>query len=307
MNNKTLLIIFGVLIGIYVLSKVMSGNKERTFNADILTFDTSVVDRIEVDLLEGEDYVLENIEGNWIARKPGVEVQTLPGSVNNLLAQAASLKVLRIATKSKDKWPNYEIEEGKAKAKISFKSAGKNLQSLVLGGFRFNQQARSAKSFVRKADEDEVYVIDGFASMSLGQSFDSFRDKKLLKLDREEITGVDIQTPNTFMSISRSMAGWIDENGVVLDSTKVANYFNKLVNYNAAGFNDNYNLKKDFENTISIHTTQQNIPYQIHLTSVENETMPFVLESTMVPNTTFAGDSTNALQALILSRSDFLN
>ena len=307
MNNKTLLIIFGALLGIYILSKVMSENKERTFDAEALTFDTAAVDRIEVDMLEGDDYVLENIDGNWIGIKSGLEVKTLPGSVKNLLAQAGSIKVLRIATKDKEKWPNYEIEEGKAKAKISFLGAGKELRTLVAGGFRFNQQARTAKSFIRSGDGDEVYVVDGFASMSLGQSFDSFRDKKLLKINRDEITGVDIKTPDYSLNISKNIAGWMDQSGTLLDSTKVVNYLNSLVNFNASGFNDEYKLDKDFINTISIHTANQNIPYQIHLTSVENAAMPFVLESTMVPNTTFAGDSTNAVKPLFKVLADFMN
>ena len=306
MNNRMLFIILGALIVIYALSQLLSGNRDSSFDTNSLQIDTSLVDRIDVDLLEGEDYYLEKNNGIWKGVKSNVEVEALPNAVKGMLTHAADIKVLRITTKDKDKWPNFEIEEGKAKAKITFKNGGKNLQTLIVGGFRFNQQARSAQSFVRTNEGDEVYAIDGFSSMSLGQTFDSFRDKTVLKIDKESISGIEIKSMDSSFGFQKTIGGWTDSEGTILDSTKVAGYLNTISNFRATGFNDNYNNTGDFQHTVSVQTGTQPTPFQIHLNHVEGAALPFAITSTQIPNIPFAGDSTSTYKKLILTKASFL-
>ena len=306
MNNKTLAIIFAALLGLFLLSKLFSGPKNRSFDPQLLQIDTSAVDQIIVDVLDGEDYELVRAQhGKWLGKKANREIETKRGSVAGILGQMASLKILRITTKDQAKWPSYEIEEGKAKAKITFKSKSKAIQTLVVGGFRFNQQARTAQSFVRTDKGNEVYAIDGFASMSLGQNFDTYRDKTVLQVDKNIIKAIDIIQGENKFSMSSGVAGWIDQDGTLLDSTKVANYLNVISNFSASGFNDEHR-GGDFQNTISVHTTTENTPFQIHVEKAIGAPMPLAITSTMFPNVVFAGDSVSVVDKLFLGKGDFL-
>src|SRR6187455_2652804 len=135
MNNRTLLIVFGVCLALFLGAKLLKGNKSSSFDDAIVKVDSASVDHIK-----------------FISAGNHPEEFELNDSL------ASKVRV----------WH------------------GKNqVADLEVGGFRFDQNTRSAFSFIKNANKPEVYEVDGFLSMGLKARFNQFREKQLVKASQE--------------------------------------------------------------------------------------------------------------------------
>lgn len=295
MKNKTLWIIFAALLAFFLLSKLFNKKSVRSFTTDIIQIDTKAVDRIVFhNSNPSAQFEISKHDNGWTVKNTNIEADALSSSVSALLDNLNNIKAQRPVAKSQDKWAEYEVDNEKGK-RIELFSGSKVVEDLVIGRFNFNQQTRSAKSYVRRSNDDNVYVIDGFLSMSIGQSMDAFRDKNLVTVNSNDIAEINIQSELGNRSAKKENY-WVDQSGTVLDSTTMANYVNKLARVSGTSFYDNSDLPATPIKEMQL-TLQNGEATTIKCYAASEG---FVIHSSQNPESYFSSDSTGVFKTLFL-------
>lgn len=228
MNNKTLAIVFGALLLIYLLTKIFSGNRERSFDPEIVNIDTAQVNKIVIHpAQQGEIFELIKSGSDWLLQKDQQQYKATTSGVRSLLSNLTLIEAERVVSKNPERYKDYAVDD-EGGTRIELFNSQKKLGDLMVGRFNFNQATRSGISYLRKYDEESVYSVDGFLSMSLSQGFDSYRNKVLTSLNSSDLTKITLQQDGRTQQVVKADSIWRNDAGTELDSTAVANYLNTV-------------------------------------------------------------------------------
>ena len=294
MNNRNLFIVFISCLVLFVGGRFLKSKKTSTFDPVIVAVDTSVVDRIKF-ISPGPDkkeFELKR-EGNaWTAIQGEIVVQAESRPVTGILAALSAVNAERIVTKDPAKYTEYELDEDKA-ARFTAWAGDKQVADLAVGGFRFDQAAQSASSFIRKADQPEVYIVNGFAGMGFKASFDQFRDKKLVHTDADQLTSIEWTGANGRKQVIQKEDGqWYYAGMEAIDSTAFKTYIAGLVNATGSTFSERSSTQGlTLVETLTLKGDA--MPQPTVITSYQNQDTlrPYLIHSTANPQTIFTSDT----------------
>lgn len=307
MNNKTLFIIFIVLLGIYFGTKLFSGQRDRSFKADLITIDTAKVTALSIfpKADDHQEVILKREENGWIATQGNMNTRATPGSVNALLGNLVQVKTKRIASKSEEKWTDYEVDEAGG-TRIKIYAGNKLLEDFIVGKFDFNQANRSITSYIRLAGEPEVYAVDGFLSMSFNQGFDAYRDKSLLKFNPEDISYISFSNGDEAININKTNGQWYYET-TALDSAQIAGYLTNISSVTGNEFADDFDpiqATGQLAKTLSLRGNNMAEPITVSAYRIDGE-QPFVLVSNINEDGRFYSDSSGIYSRIFKDISEF--
>ena len=311
MNNKTLLILFLLLLGIYGLTKVFSGKKEKSFKTELIQVDTSKVSQIVIKPKAPEqgEITLKKEATGWIASQGNINVKATQNAVNSLLGNLVLIKTKHIAANKEEKWPDYEVQEGQGTL-VKVYQGEKLLEDFVVGRFSYNQQTQSGLSYLRLNGEKEVYAVDGFLTLTFGQQFNSYRNRGFLKMNPEmEITEFTYQRPDTSLNFVKANGQWVLNGLVPIDSTKMATYLSKLANLSGNDFADDFDeLQAATLPSYSLSLKGNNIlePLSIHCYQDTSRAQPFVFRSNQNTEAYFSSDSTGLFKQVFIGLEESL-
>ncbi len=196
-STKTLIVIFGVLLVVtLVIFYGDLGNTKRTFRDELITIDTAAVSKMVITpktKTYGE-VELTKVDGQWYVKVD--EKLTVPVPSNKIVSlynQFATVKPSRMATRNKDKWAQYEVDETNA-TRLRIWEGSSMALDIMLGKFAF-KQPRSISSFVRLTDENDVYEIDGLLAASFNSDANSYRNPAIIKGTYKNWNRVDFSYP----------------------------------------------------------------------------------------------------------------
>lgn len=239
MNNKTLFLIFAVLLAIYGISNLMSNKTDRSFKTDLISIDTSQVTSLTIfpKSDDHQEILLQKNNGQWVATQGNVTTVANGLAVNTLLNNIQLIKTKRVAAKKEERWKDYEVDEANG-TRIKVFAGSTLLEDFIVGRFSFDQQTRQGLSFIRISEEAEVYAVDGFMSMTLGQGFDAYRNKNLLKVNKEAVASIQLtKQDGSSQNFTHANSQWTKDN-IAIDSTAMAGYLNGLQNVMGSDFAD---------------------------------------------------------------------
>ena len=298
MKNRNLLIIFLILVGIYLLSRVFDTKRDRSFQSELIQIDTSRISAIHIDPggTDQPSFRIEREDHAWIATNGQLSDRARSEAVDALLRNLHLIETKRIVAKQSDKWSDYEVGEGQG-TRIEIYVDDEKEEEFIVGRFNFNQQTRTGISYIRLAGQNEVYAVDGFQTLTFGQGYDTYRDKTLIKLSPEqEIQAVRYQSADTTLSLRRSEGGiWARADGQAVDSASMATYLNRLRKLQGTEFADDFDEMEaqDYQaGQLLIETTDPPREFILTLYRDTSRQKPFVLQSSYDPKVFFASDST---------------
>ncbi len=299
LNNKTLGITFAALLLIYLLTKIFSGNKERSFDPQIISIDTSSITKIMVDPANDEAFSLEKTGSGWQVTKTGQQFSATTSSVNGLLGNLQNVKAERIVSKNVERHTDYNVDDSSG-TRIELMAGTKKVGDVMVGRFNFNQATRSGISYVRITENPEVFSVDGFLSMSLSQGADNYRDKQLLSLNSDDVTKIDLQQNGSILSYQKLGTQWQDESGASIDSSKMVTYLNNIRTINGGTFANNPEGEMgDKTNTLTIAGNNMTAPVQINVYTSLDTSQHFVIHSSANDEGYFFSDSSGIYQRLV--------
>ncbi len=307
MNNKTLGIAFGVLLLIYLIIKFAGGNKERSFDPEILSVDTSQVNKISIAPANGSPFELVRSADGWILNVDGKTHEATTSSVKGLLANVGSVKADRVVSKNPDRFADYNANDSLGTL-IELYNGSNLLGGVVVGRFSFNQATRNGISYLRPADKQEVYSVDGFLSMSLSQDHNSYRNKEILALNRDDLTRISISALGENHTLSKMGDDWQRGDGQNMDSTQMAGYINTLGSVNGATFLEDPSLGVGPEiGEVVFEGNNIPQPIKISIYTAQDTTQDFVVHSSANEDAYFFSDSSGVYNRIVEKLVDLIS
>ena len=239
-SNKTLGMIFtGLLIVAIVIVLSDLGNNERTFRSELVDIDSSAVTKILIypKKLNGDAVKLFKEDNNWKVELTENKTASVPRSkINQILKQLMEIKPERLAGRGEENWAEFEVDSSATRIEL-YEGSDKTLD-LVIGKFTF-QQPRSMKTFVRLANDTDVYETEGFLSMTFNQDANYYRDDSVIQDDVNDWKSLAFSYPaDSSYQLVKVNNNWQLSTGEEIDSAKTVAQLNRLSNVRSPGFVD---------------------------------------------------------------------
>lgn len=234
LNSKILVIVLIALVSFLVLSRLFRApSLESNLRKDLISLDTAAVDEIKILTQKQEGEIKLSRQGaDWKVASGQLQNETDRGLVNSFLGSIKSLKPLRLATRKKEKWEEFNV--GNKGIHATVYSAGKKQADIIVGKTGFSQGG--SYTYVRLSDESETYAVEGFLESSFNRSYNDWRNKTILKLKKDDIAKITYQYPaDSGFVLERRDSVWYVANAVA-DKNKVDILLNQLTFKNLTDF-----------------------------------------------------------------------
>jgi len=318
LNVKTLIIILIVLAAVIIIIDMM-GDKERSFRSEIVEVDTANVTSIHISIpAEQVEIILSRTGGNtdWEVMSEGNRYPADINIVRNILAQLNDITAERVAATSRDKWDQFEVSDSTG-TRVILKDGKKELADLYVGKFSYaqppqgsqqnpyQQQRGKMTSFVRLEDENEVYAVDGFLKMSYQNDVNSYRNKSLVTVNKNDISSLVFNYPEGYnFSLTKNNEHWLID-GQMADSASVAGYLNKIYRLTSSNFVDPSTVKTS-DATFNLRIEGNNFT-PIELKAYPSDTtIQYVVISSVNPGAEFDGSKSKLFENTFIAGPDFL-
>lgn len=239
--TKTLFIIFISLAVLTALVKWTSGpSSSEAFRSTLVNVDTAQVNKIRIEQpAENRTVILqEENPSEWMVAKDGggKQYEADRDAIRRALSSLTGLNVRAVVTRDPQKFTRYKVDS--TGIKVSLFRDGDLLSSIVIGAPQFISQ-REFNNYVRPANEEAVYSVEGYLESMFNRNFDQWRDKQVWEIDRENITRVDFLLPaDSSYSIERvDEQHWISR-GDTLSRPQINSLLGRLSSLRAGGFVD---------------------------------------------------------------------
>ena len=317
-DNKKLLYVFGVLLVILLLTVfVRIPRQNSTLKGAIIKIDTTAVSKIAIMPGNRKDDDFEFIKSGkqWTVRQGSIISRTIPGAVTNIFNDLLSSKPQSLAAKSKSRWKEYNLTDSLATC-IRFENGkGKELGKVYIGKFSYNQPSSTAPSYyggnnvegisyVRTGRGDEVYAVDGFLALSFAGKFSDWRDRRLTRCKKDDITKVTYKFPgDSSYTLSKTGRIWMAGSNRA-DSVTVQNFLSELQYLDGRDFKDGYTPPPmpDYQVTVEGNNL---LKFTVDC-YIENGTGNYVISSDQNPGVFYSSDKNGDFKRIFRSEKSFL-
>jgi len=304
MNNKTLGIVFGILLIIVAVIFIsQSGKNERTFREVLVDIDTSAVTEVLIypKSKNPNEVKLFKDKNEWRVTLPsGGTAKVTDQRMTSLFAQLLAIQPKRLAARDESKWNELQVDTTGSRVKV-FEGSDLALD-LVIGRFQF-QQPRTMNTYVRLYNDKDVYEVDGFLDMTFNQGANVFRDGTVINSDYKDWKQIQFVYPSdsSFQLVNNGNK-WL-LNGNPTDSTKTVNYLNRLRNLTNTSFVDDKKNSNSTTPTFSLNITTNDMKF-IEVNCYEDSTST-IIHSSQNPEAWFDGASLT--KTIFVGKSTFLS
>ncbi len=279
MSNKILAILLILFVIIAVIVYFPSGNKtERTFRTELVDVDTSAISEIIISpkSMNGDSFRIFKENSQWNVTLANNKTAIVPREkAERLTEQILTIKPVRLAGRSKSKWSEFEVDS--SATRVVVKEGNTTTLDILIGKFLF-QQPRSVSTYVRLSDDTDVYLVDGFLSMSFNQGADTYRENTVIKGDHQNWDQLIFNYPaDSSFQMAKVDGKWMSNNRT-LDSASTEKYLSQLSRLTNSSFVDDFDTQKIFPNyELIINSSNNTIAtvygYQIDSLIVINSSM----------------------------------
>jgi hypothetical protein len=241
-SNKNLGIVFALLLLIVVLIFVFGGESERTLRENLVELDTAKVDKVLIQPSKGPANMVKLIkkeDGQWKVELSEGKMAPVPKKkMENLFNQLSSIKPKSLAARDQNKWGEYQVDSTATIVKVY--EAGDKALDLHVGRFNF-QQPRMMSTYVRLAEDVNIYEVEGYLAPTFNKAVDSWRDGRLIKTQKEKWESLIFDYPADSSFTMKKIGGEWNVFGTQVDSAETAKYLRNLSRLNSSNFLSNLN------------------------------------------------------------------
>lgn len=235
-NNKSLVIVLVVLAGIFLIAKVYrTPKRESNLKDAIVSVDTSKV--TEISIVDASDkkgeIKLDRDENRWVVHNENKTAPVHMQAVKSLMESIATLSAQKLVTRKKEKWDEYGVSDSTATHLVVFEQ-GKTVADWWVG------KNAGGITYIRVAEEDEVYGIDGMLKTVISKDYNEWRDKTFLAIDKNSVISIAFSyLGDSSFVLEKKNNSW-KTGAEEVDSTKVENYLNTISSKSLSSFADNF-------------------------------------------------------------------
>lgn len=306
LNTTTLIIILVILGGLILFNKFYKSKKEEsTFRNEFVKIDSASVSQISIfpKVEQFKEIKLVKNGSAWELQNDKIKTAADSNAVHNLISSFADMKSLSLAGQDKLSWGELQVDDTSGtKIKIT---AGDKTYTMVVGKFGFNPNSRSGITYIRHADEEAVYAVDGFLSFTVNQGFSTWRNKTFIQGNKDSWTSLTFTYPgDSSFVLSKEATGWM-VNGQPADSAKAAQYLSTLSNMPGGGFVDSYTPSSTPIYSLTINGMNQS-PISV-VAYPADSVQKLILHSSLNKDAYLSEGQSNLAGRIFLGRTHFLN
>lgn len=243
LNNSTLVIIFFVLLIVVAGILFFDSGNERTFRDVLVDIDTTSVTEIHITAKANnfKPVRLFKQDDNWFVELPnGKNAPVSNQRIEQTFKQLTAIVPKRLAARGKDKWSSFQVDSSGTRVKVM--EGDKTTLDLIIGRFNYQQQPRSISTYVRLANDNDVYEVDGFLSMTFNQNADAFRNGTIVKADYNSWKQLQFTYPaDSSFTLTNNNGKWFIDQAET-DSAKTVTFLRTLANLSRNNFADSIDI-----------------------------------------------------------------
>jgi len=158
------------------------------------------IERITVKSVAGDQTTVEKQGTAWQVTRPAA-VAADEAELSGITSNLASLEVQRVVDDQPTDLKQYGLDP--ARIEITFKFAGKD-QKLLLG----QKTPTGTDLYAKVPDQPRVFLVSSYLESTFDKSSFDLRDKTILKIDREKVDRMEIDTPDRSLKVAKQGADW---------------------------------------------------------------------------------------------------
>ncbi|MGC2707929.1 MAG: DUF4340 domain-containing protein, partial [Candidatus Sulfotelmatobacter sp.] len=168
----------------------------------ILKLDSSAITKVELKNKDAEPLVLDkNASGAWQIAQP----KLLPAdqiAVSNALSALSSLNSERLVDDKVSDVKQFGLDPPAAEVDITEK--GNKSQKLLIG----NATPTGNAIYAMLAGDPRLFTMPSYEKTSIDKSVDDLRDKRLITIDADKMSRIDLERKNQDIEFGRSKEEW---------------------------------------------------------------------------------------------------
>jgi len=158
------------------------------------------IERVTLKSAAGDQTTIEKQGAAWQVTQPA-PVAADEAEVSGITSNLASLEVQRVVDDQPTDLKQYGLDP--ARIEVAFKFAGKD-QKLLLG----QKTPTGTDLYARVQDKPRVFLVSSYLETTFNKSSFDLRDKTILKIDREKVDRMEIETPDRTLKVAKQGADW---------------------------------------------------------------------------------------------------
>jgi hypothetical protein len=305
-----------ILLGIFYAVKY-TGSEDRTFRSQVLEYDPA-----EITALLVEDYQTDNNteikkEGEeWLLSSNGVQYNAGIDAIANIVGLLNQLSTESVVATQPDKWEKYEVDEQKA-IRVKLYAGDDIAGDLLIGKFDFEQipaaqpgrqPQTKMTSYVRPAEEDKVYAVNGILRSNFQGGAKPFRNRNVLSVDNlHDINLVSLSGSNMQIELlKKDTASWTI-NGMPSDSVETIRYLRGLSNLRNYDFIDDVDISPLTPEYTARVEGNNFAPVTLYAYPAADSTIKYYITSTSNEGTVFNGMRSKTFEKIFTRAEELLS
>lgn len=160
------------------------------------------IEEVQVRNAAGDTARLQRAGAGWQLIEPE-KAEADTGVVSSMTASLASLEVQRVVDENPGDVKQYGLDPPRMDVAFRLKDR-KELQHLHVG----EKTPTGGDLYARKPDEKRVFLISSYLDATFNKTPFDFRDKAILKFDRDSAEGIELVKDGATVELSRKGTAW---------------------------------------------------------------------------------------------------
>lgn len=158
------------------------------------------IDQVVIKAVSGDRTSLQKQGSNWQITQPAAAPAD-EAEISGLTSNLASLEVQRVIDEQASDFKQYGLDP--ARIEVTFKADGKE-HALQLG----QKTPTGADMYARLPGQPRVFLVSSYLDATFNKSTFDLRDKTILKIDRDKVDRVEIESADRTVALAKRGAEW---------------------------------------------------------------------------------------------------
>ena len=160
------------------------------------------IEEVKVSTVAGDSTTLKKDGTAWKITQPA-EMTASESEVSQLTSALGQVEIVRVIDENPSNLNDYGLSN--PRVEVDFKAAGdKDYRKLYIG----EKTPTGGDYFAKRNDEKKVFLISASNDTAFNRTTFDFRDKTLVKFEREKVDGIDITAAGKTLAIAKAGGEW---------------------------------------------------------------------------------------------------
>ena len=158
------------------------------------------IDQVTIKSEKGESTTASKQGDKWQVTQPAAAPAD-EAEISGITSNLSTLAISRVIDEQASDFKQYGLEP--ARIEVTFRAGGHE-RKLLLG----QKAPTGSDMYARLPDKPRVFLVPSFLETTFNKSPFDLRDKTILKIDRDKVDRLDIETPDHTITVAKQGADW---------------------------------------------------------------------------------------------------